>query len=202
MRQKQGRDAHLERNGVGFPPSQEECSKEAFKSFIEDSSSGSLSTFSQLSGFFSHTWATLVHYPVSACTPQPRWISKGRFLGRARLIMVWHYTLTFDPQGTFLCMCSVSFRGEWRTLNFTQSLPLFVLAMTYLKVFIRDKHWLFTLSLLLLPFWRENRRLIVNVLARAYLSLISENANSFKYPSWSPLLCATWNVNRRPVVNV
>ena len=52
---EEDRDAHLERKGVGFPPSQEECSKEAFKSFIEDSSSGSLSTFSQLSGFFSHT---------------------------------------------------------------------------------------------------------------------------------------------------
>ena len=55
--------------------------------------------------------------------------------------------------------------------------------MTYLKVFIRDKHWLFTLFLLILPFWRENRRLTVNVLTGAYLSLISENANSFKYPA-------------------
>ena len=55
MRQKQDRDAQLERKGVGFPPSQEECSKEAFKSFIQDISSGSLFTFDQLSGFFFHT---------------------------------------------------------------------------------------------------------------------------------------------------
>ena len=127
---------------------------------------------------------------MSACTPQPRWISKGRFLGRARLIMVWHHPLTFDPQGAFLCMCSVSFRGEWRTLNFTQSLPLFVLAMTYLKVFIRDKHWLFTLFLLLLPFWRANRRLIVNALTGAHLSLVSGNAGrrlaGCKCLTWSP----------------
>ena len=34
LRQKQGRDAHLERKGVGVLPSEEECSKEAVKTFI------------------------------------------------------------------------------------------------------------------------------------------------------------------------
>ena len=34
FRQKQGRDAHLERKGVGVLPSEEECSKEAVKTFI------------------------------------------------------------------------------------------------------------------------------------------------------------------------
>ena len=134
--------------------------------------------------------------------PSAKMDIKGKVSGKSKT----HYGLAlfpdFWPQGNFLHMCSVSFKGEWSTLNFTQSFPLFVLATTYLKVFIRDKHWLFTLFLLLLPFWRENRRLIVNVLTRAYLSLISENAGSFKYPAWSPLLCATWKVNRRPVVNI
>ena len=135
---------------------------------------------------------------------------KGKVSGKSKTHYGLEFSPDFWPQGVFLHMClpcpkSVCVGGGvGGRLNalLKQGFALFVLAMTYLKVFIRDKHWLFTLSLLLLPFWRENRRLIVNVLARAYLSLISENANSFKYPSWSPLLCATWNVNRRPVVNV
>ena len=44
-------------------------------------------------------------------------------------------------------------------------------------MFIRDKHWLFTLFLLLFPFWRAKRRLIVNSSAGAHLSLVSGNAN-------------------------
>ena len=48
----------------------------------------------------------------------------------------------------------------------------------YLKVFTRDKHWLFTLFLLFLPFQRANKRLIVNALTGAHLSLGSRNANS------------------------
>ena len=47
----------------------------------------------------------------------------------------------------------------------------------YLKVFTRGKGWLFPLFLLLLPFWRADRRLIVNALTGAHLSLISGNAS-------------------------
>ena len=42
----------------------------------------------------------------------------------------------------------------------------------YCKVLTRDKHWLFTLFLLLLPFRRANRRLIVNALTGAHLALV------------------------------
>ena len=45
----------------------------------------------------------------------------------------------------------------------------------YLKVFTRDKHWLPTLFLLLHSFQRANRKLIVNALTGAYLSLVSGN---------------------------
>ena len=55
LRQKQGRDTHLERKGVGVLPNEEERNNEAVKSFIQGSSSGSLFTFGQLSGFFFHT---------------------------------------------------------------------------------------------------------------------------------------------------
>ena len=100
--------------------------------------------------------------------------------------------------------------GECRSLNplpkqgFASVRPCFECYLDhcleyYLKVFIRDKDWLFTLSLLLLPFQRQNRRLIVNALTTAHLSLVLSNANSFKYPAWS--LCAPWSANRRPVVN-
>ena len=34
LRQKQGRDTHLERKGVGILPNEEELGKEAVKSFI------------------------------------------------------------------------------------------------------------------------------------------------------------------------
>ena len=43
-------------------------------------------------------------------------------------------------------------------------------------MFTRDKHWLFILLLLSLPFQEANRRLIVNALTGASLSLVSENA--------------------------
>lgn len=37
--------------------------------------------------------------------------------------------------------------------------------------------------LLLLPFQRANRELIVNALTGAHLSIVSRNADSFKYPA-------------------
>ena len=48
LRRKQGRDACLERNGVGDPPHEEGYSKEAVKSVAYSSSSGSLFNFGQL----------------------------------------------------------------------------------------------------------------------------------------------------------
>ena len=104
----------------------------------------------------------------------------------------------FCPQGVFLRICSVSLvpkRGRVDSPQlFTQQgfAPLcpchdFYLDYChnyYLKVFTRDKDWLFTLFLLLLPFQRANRRLTVNSSSGAHLSLVSGNAN------------------RRPVVNV
>ena len=140
--------------------------------------------------------------------------------GRNKLIMAWHYPLTFDPQEPF-CTCVVSplspKRREWRSLNplLKQAFaPLCPWLDYYFKMFMRDKpwllswllswllpwcvsrdrHWIFTLFLLLLPFQRANRRLIVNAWIRACLSLVSRNANSFKYPARSPLLRVAWNV--------
>ena len=98
--------------------------------------------------------------------------------------MVWNYPLTFDTQGAPLSHKG----GDWRALNplLKQGFPSFCSCHDYyldycrddyLKVFTRGKDWLFTLFLLLLPFWRANRRLIVNALTGAHLSLVSGNAN-------------------------
>ena len=58
-----------------------------------------------------------------------------------------------------------------------------------LEMFTRYKDWLFTLFLRLLPFWRGNRRLVVNSSTGAHLSLASGNSKrrlaDCKYPTWS-----------------
>ena len=89
-------------------------------------------------------------------------------------------------------MCVVSplsqEKGEWRSLNpllkqdFARLCPCHDYCLDYhhdyyLKVFTRNKHWLFTQFLFLLPFQRENRRLIVGVFSGAHLSLVSGIAN-------------------------
>ena len=98
--------------------------------------------------------------------------------------MVWHFHLTFDPQGAFLRMCSVSLvpkggggRGDLNPLFKQDFVPLCPCHDYYFKVFIRDKHWLFIIFLLLLPFQRANRRLIVNASTGAHLWLVSGNVN-------------------------
>ena len=120
------------------------------------------------------------------------------------------------PLGAFLLMCSVSCPqkgGNGAPFNplleqgFAPLCPcrdhyLDYCHDCYLKVFTRDKHWLLTLFLLLFPFQRANRRLLVNALTGAHLSLVSRNASSIKYLIWRPLLRAPWNTNRRPVLNV
>ena len=83
-------------------------------------------------------------------------------------------------------MCSIFFvpkEGggiDWKSFNpFTQTgfWPSLSGHDYYLKVFTRDKDRLFILFLLLLPFWRAKRRLMVNALTGAHLSLVSANAN-------------------------
>ena len=142
-------------------------------------------------------------------TLQPRWVSKWRLLGEQEAlwsgIIPWLLTPKELP-------CPTK-GGDWRALNplLKQGFPSFCSCHDYyldycrddyLKVFTRGKDWLFTLFLLLLPFWRANRRLIVNSSTGAHLSLVSGNVNSCKYPAWSPLLPAPWNANRRPTVKV
>ena len=74
----------------------------------------------------------------------------------------------------------------------------------YIKVFTRDKHWLFTLFLLLLLFQRANRKLTVNASAGAHLLLVSRNASRrlVNFSTGAYLSFVSGNANRRLVVNV
>ena len=102
----------------------------------------------------------------------------------------------FWLQGTFLHMCRVSLileRGKWRSLNplLRQDFAFLCPCHDYfLEMLTRDKDWLFTLFLLLLPFQRANRRLVVNSSTGAHLSLVSGNAKrrlaGCKCPTRSP----------------
>ena len=127
--------------------------------------------------------------------------------------MAWHYPLTSDPQGAFLCTCQSPLSqtgesGDPSVLHADRILPplslpwLLPWLLPELSESTWDKDWSLTLFLLLLLFWRANRRLIVNSSTGAHLSLVSGNVNSSKYPAWSPLLPAPWNADRRPTVKV
>ena len=114
-------------------------------------------------------------------------------------------------------MCSVSFvpkEGGSRSLNrsLKQGFPLFVLAMAItltiamiitLRCIQETNAAYYTLFLLLLPFWRANRRLIVNALTGAHLSLVSGNADNRLVVGIQPEAhFFPRNANKRPVVSV
>ena len=93
-----------------------------------------------------------------------------------------HYGLALSRVLTHkkpFCVCVVSpllqksgGRDPWILYSYRLLPPLCPCHDYHLKVFTRDKHWLFTQ--LLLPFQRANRRLIVNTWTKVHLSLLSE----------------------------
>ncbi|CAN0563407.1 unnamed protein product [Rangifer tarandus platyrhynchus] len=107
--------------------------------------------------------------------------------------MAWTYPLIFDPQGAFLRVCMSPLSQKGRSggpfiLHSHRVLPCLSPCLDcrhayYLNMFTEDKAWLFALFLLLLPFRRAKRRLIVNASTGAYLSLVSEKTDSCKYPA-------------------
>ena len=127
---------------------------------------------------------------------------KVKASGRARFIMAWYYPLNFDPQGAFLHKYNVSLLPKEEgaqnalVLDSVRVLPLCPCHDYYLdfchdchrvyNVFTRDKAWLFTLFLLLLPFRRANRSPIVNALTGAHPS--QEMLRVVKYPACRSLL--------------
>ena len=109
LRQKQGRDTHLERKGYEHPPKENECSKKAI--FIRADSSRALFTF---------VWPIILlccpHPPCPRILPGlyvlllPKPDSSAESSGGAGLGVVYFGVASslFGSQGTSLCMCSVS----------------------------------------------------------------------------------------------
>ena len=171
------------------------------------SSFGSSSSFRQIIWFhFPHLACTGSLLSVHAPLSQDGSRSEGFWEEQDSLwsgIVPWLLTHK-EPFCTCVVPPSSRKWGEERSLNlfvkqdFTPLCPwhdyyLDYLCDYYLKEFTSDKHLLCTLFLH--PFWRADRRLIVNVLTRAHLSLVLENANRCKYPAWNPLLHAPRNIN-------
>jgi len=76
LRQKQGREARLERKAVLILPSEEEPRKEAVKAFVRQFSQ--VFVFLQASYLVSFSTPELPWDPPLGCirTPQPKWISR------------------------------------------------------------------------------------------------------------------------------
>ena len=135
LRWKQGRNTRLERNGVGNPPHEEGCSKEAVKWVAYSGSSGSFFTFGQISvfwGFFPHIWLGLGPSPTCMCKLlfQDGFQPRGLWGALASHIMGC-CPLLFDPQGAFLLLCLPCPTGgkcvtfwSFTQVGFTPSLPL------------------------------------------------------------------------------
>ena len=103
-------------------------------------------------------------------SPQPRdWTWVSHIVGRW-FTLVWATKEVWDPL----------------ILYSNRILPLCPWYDYSLKVFTRDKHWLFTLLLLLVPFQRVNNRLTINGLTGVHPSLVSGNVNTFLLKSIQP----------------
>ena len=130
---------------------------------------------------FSHTWPALGLFPGVRICPSVK-TNQVKASGRNKTL----YGLTIVPwllthKETF-CACVVSplsqEKEEGDPLNLSSSRvlpPLCPCHYYYFTVFTREKYWLFTPLLLLFPFWRANRRLIINSLTGAHLSLVPGN---------------------------
>ena len=187
----------------------ESCAFGKFKSFIRELFSGSFSSFWQII-LLGPPWLiclkTLplgVHSPLSQDGSQRKGVwGKQNSLWPG--VVPWLLT----PKEPF-CVCVVpplpQGDGEWRSLDplLKQDFaPLCSCHDGYLTASTRDKAWLFTLSLSLIPFRRANRRLILTWSPPISCLRKGKQEASCKWPAWSTLFPPQWNVNRRPVVNV
>ena len=92
----------------GRPPSQEEHKKEVVKSFLWMSSSRSLSSFRPILWFLFPHLTYPGTLPLVRIHPSAKVDLKVKDSGGRKFIMVWHYSLTFDPEGGFLHKCQFS----------------------------------------------------------------------------------------------
>ena len=141
LRQKQGRDTHSERKSAGVPPSEGECCKEVFKSFIQVSSfrfylplANYLISFSTLD----LRWGTPLdeQAPPSFLHPPAKEDLRVKACGKNKT----HYSLPLTTwllmqmKPSFICVMSPLSQkeedGSPLILDSNKVLPLFVLALT------------------------------------------------------------------------
>ena len=95
-----------ERKSVGVPRSEEEPSKDVVSHLYEAVLLGLCLPSGQISGFFLHTYPRTLTW--MHMLPSAKMDLEVKDFGRSNTHMTWHYPPTFDPQGAFLHMCSVS----------------------------------------------------------------------------------------------
>ena len=201
MRQKQGRDGHPESKGVGIPRVRRNAVKRCLSHLYSSILQGFV--FLQASYLDSSATPDLPYVDVQAPFSQDGSPSEGFWEEKDSL---WPgISLDFDPQEAFLCIHSVSLvrkRGgeeKQRPLN-----PLlkegFALYPCH-DYCLESIYWPFTVPIVT-SISQGKQELIVNALTGAHLSIVSRNADSFKYSAWSPRLHTSWNANRRPVIDV
>ena len=119
-------------------------------------------------GKSSHTYSPLLPLLRSSY-----WVLCGSIY--SSLVFRYYCLLSADVLQVFLCLKVNSWCIWGKIWTPRPSIPS--PSCLCIKVFIRDKHWLFTLFLLLLPFQKANRRLTVNASAGAHLPLVSGNVS-------------------------
>ena len=105
---------------MGIPPSEGERSTGAVRAFILVSSSWFLPSFRPIIWFL-FLYLTYPGTLLWVCTyPSVKMDLEVKAFGTSKTHAAWNYLLTFDPQGAFLCVFSVSLvpkrRGR-RSLN-------------------------------------------------------------------------------------
>ena len=147
LRQKQDRDAHLERKGVGAQPSKEESHKEPIKSFIQGSSSGSLSSFRPIFWFLSPhlTYPGTLPWDVHAPLNQDGSRSEGFWEEQDSLSLALSLDFWLKRRLSAHVQCLPCSKRRWEgdiLIFYSNRIlpPLCPCHDHYLEVFTRDKH--------------------------------------------------------------
>ena len=201
--------------GWGVPLSEEEPCKEAVKAFIQGSSSGSLYTLGQLSGFFFHLWPTLGPSPICLCNtmdcspPVLGWNpfssvdSSPDYYKAALASHTVGGAPSFGPGGFCAhvqCLPRPKDGKRETSWAFTQTgcSPFCFCHACYLQVSTEDTAWLFSLFLLSFLFQSAKRRLVVNTWSGAPpISYLRKCKWEASCPAWSPFFFFFWSKKRK-----
>ena len=120
---------------MGVPPVRKKAVKRRLSQLYRSVLQGLCLPSGQFSDFFSPHLTYPETLPWVCTYPSAKMNLKVTSSGRSKTHMSWHYPLTFDPQGAFVRICSVSLvpkevgSGDPLILYSNRVLPLFVLTM-------------------------------------------------------------------------